>query len=65
MDIEYDGHNGSNVYHYEGPHYLDFLGTHLLSTPYTLKRKPRVLVIGVGGGIDVMKRVAWSLACHW
>jgi spermidine synthase len=63
MGIEYDAHNGSSIYHYEGPHSLDFLGTHLLSTPYILKQKPRVLVIGVGGGIDVMNAV-WHGASH-
>ena len=63
LEIDYDAHNGSNVFHYEGPHSLDMLGSHLLRTPYLLKPKPRVLVIGVGGGIDIMNAV-WQGASH-
>ena len=33
---------------------LRLLDSHLLRTPYVLSSSPRVLVIGVGGGIDVM-----------
>jgi hypothetical protein len=57
LDIEYDGHNGSNVLRYEHPYWFDMLKTHLLRTPYLLKPKPRVLVIGVGGGVDIMNAV--------
>ena len=63
LDIQYDGHNGSNIHHIEGPHSLDMLQTHLLRTPYLLRQKPRVLVIGVGGGIDVINAV-WQGATH-
>jgi hypothetical protein len=54
MSIVYDGHNGSDVYKIEGRHSLDVLDYHILSTPYLFYEKPRVLVIGVGGGIDVL-----------
>jgi hypothetical protein len=63
LDINYDGHNGSNVNRYEGRHSLDMLETHMLRTPYILREHPRVLVIGVGGGIDVMNAV-WQGASH-
>jgi hypothetical protein len=63
LEIDYDAHNGSNVYHYEGPNSLAMLGTHMLRTPYLLKPKPRVLVIGVGGGIDIMNAI-WQGASH-
>ena len=39
------------------------LRTHLLRTPYLLEPTPRVLVIGVGGGIDIMNAV-WQGASH-
>jgi len=54
LDIQYDAHNGTNVYHVDEPDSLRFLDTHLLRAPYMLHSKPRVLVIGVGGGIDVL-----------
>ncbi len=57
LEIQYDAHNGTNVYpllRSDGSDALELLDTHLLRTPYLLYDKPRVLVIGVGGGIDVM-----------
>jgi hypothetical protein len=54
LSIQYDGHNGSDVLEVRGPDSLAFLDSHLLRTPYLLKSAPRVLVIGVGGGIDVL-----------
>jgi len=54
LTIQYDGHNGTNVYNVENDESLRFLDSHLLRTPYVLSSSPRVLVIGVGGGIDVM-----------
>jgi len=53
LSIQYDGHNGSNVYRVEGPDSLALLDRHILRTPYVLRESPQVLVIGVGGGIDV------------
>ncbi|HYB12277.1 MAG TPA: hypothetical protein VEG67_02330 [Myxococcota bacterium] len=54
LSIQYDGHNGSNVYPVQGPDSLAILDQHILRTPYLLHDAPRVLVIGVGGGIDVL-----------
>jgi len=54
MTIVYDGHNGSDVYQVRGRDSLDVFDHHILSTPYKMLERPRVLVIGVGGGIDVL-----------
>jgi hypothetical protein len=54
LSIQYDGHNGSNVFEVNETDSLELLDTHLLRTPYLINPSPRVLVIGVGGGIDVM-----------
>jgi hypothetical protein len=53
--IVYDAHNGSNIYEFKGDlSEIRFLDYHLLKTPYVLKEKPKVLILGVGGGIDVL-----------
>jgi hypothetical protein len=57
MSIVYDAHNGSDVYKIESRRSLDVLDYHILSTPYVFYERPRVLVIGVGGGIDVLNAV--------
>jgi len=57
ISIQYDGHNGSNVYNIVDDDSMQFLDSHLLRTPYRLLSSPRVLVIGVGGGIDVLNAV--------
>lgn len=54
LSIQYDAHNGSNVFRVDGPDALAFLDDHILRTPYVLAERPRVLVIGVGGGVDVL-----------
>jgi hypothetical protein len=54
LSIQYDAHNGSAVYRVEGPDSLRLLDRHLLRTPYLLQEEPRVLVIGVGGGVDIL-----------
>ena len=54
LDIQYDGHNGSNVFEIKTPRSLAMLEQHILRTPYLLLEDPRVLVIGVGGGIDIL-----------
>ncbi len=52
--IQYDGHNGSNIYHFSGDRAeLAFLNRHILKTPYVLLEKPKVLILGVGGGVDI------------
>jgi hypothetical protein len=57
ISIQYDGHNGSNVYNIIDDDTMQFLDTHLFRTPYRLLSSPRVLVIGVGGGIDVLNAI--------
>ncbi len=53
-DIQYDAHNGSNIFRFNGDlKTFDFLDHHILKIPYLLLDKPRVMIIGVGGGIDV------------
>ncbi len=52
--IVYDGHNGSDVFQVQDRRSLSVLDYHVLKTPYLFQEKPRVLVIGVGGGIDVL-----------
>lgn len=53
-DMQYDAHNGSNIYQFKGDlNELRFLDYHMLKTPYLLLEKPKVLILGVGGGIDV------------
>jgi len=54
LTIQYDGHNGTNVFNVENDESMRVLDSHLLRTPYVLSSSPRVLVIGVGGGIDVL-----------
>ena len=54
FSIQYDGHNGSDVIDTREPELLAMLDVHLLRTPYAIRRQARVLVIGVGGGIDVL-----------
>jgi hypothetical protein len=54
LALQYDGHNGSSVFRVADAESLQLLDTHLLRTPYLLRERPRVLVIGVGGGVDVL-----------
>ena len=52
--ILFDAHNGSNIYQFNGDvNEFDFLDYNVLKTPYVLHEKPKVLILGVGGGIDV------------
>jgi len=52
--IQYDGHNGSNAFDLSIPGGLQVLDEHLLRVPYVLTQQPEVMVIGVGGGVDVL-----------
>lgn len=54
LSLVYDAHNGSDVYQVRDESSLAFLDRHLLRVPYLLYDRPAVLVIGVGGGIDVL-----------
>jgi hypothetical protein len=52
--MQYDGHNGSNILHFtDDLNEYGFLDYSILKIPYLLLERPKVLVIGVGGGIDV------------
>ncbi len=57
LEIQYDGHNGTSVYQAQDAKLLRFLDHHILRTPYELIEHPRVLIIGVGGGVDVLNAV--------
>jgi len=57
LSIVYDAHNGSDAFQVRGRRSLSFLDYHVLKTPYLFQERPRVLVIGVGGGIDVLNAV--------
>ena len=51
----YESHNRSDICQFNGqPNDVPFLDNHLLKTPYIIKDKPNVLIIGSGGGIDVI-----------
>jgi len=54
MSIQYDGHNGSDVFEWRGPGSFEMLDHHVLRTPYVVRERPSVLVIGVGGGVDMV-----------
>lgn len=56
--IRYDGSNGSEIYPFYGTwHPYAMLDHHLLRTPYVILEQPKVLVIGVGGGIDMVNAI--------
>jgi hypothetical protein len=54
LSLQYDAHNGSSVYQITDANSLRLLDDHLLRTPYLIHPRSRVMVIGVGGGVDVM-----------
>ncbi|HEY2775479.1 MAG TPA: hypothetical protein VGK20_15670 [Candidatus Binatia bacterium] len=53
--LTYDGSNGSDIFSGRGDLARNFemLDHHILTAPYVLLHAPDVLVIGVGGGIDI------------
>jgi hypothetical protein len=57
--LNYDGSNGSDVYGSKGDIQREFafLEFHQLRLPYLLLEQPKVLAIGVGGGIDLFNAV--------
>ncbi|MFN2426926.1 MAG: hypothetical protein ABR587_10830, partial [Candidatus Binatia bacterium] len=57
--LTYDGGNGSDIYGSRGniAQEFEFLEHHQLRLPYLLLDKPNVLVIGVGGGIDLFNAI--------
>ncbi len=56
--IGYDGDSCAVMYHLNGdPKQLEFLQHHVLRVPYLNHEHPDVLIIGVGGGADVLNAV--------
>ena len=62
VSMQYDGHNGSDVFDTRQPELLGLLDVHLLRTPYVLRDQQRVLVIGVGGGVDILNALRRGVA---
>jgi hypothetical protein len=58
--VTHDGSAGTSMYDMRRGH-LDFLEDHVLKLPYLIvPPKPRVLIIGVGGGRDVITAVRFG-----
>jgi hypothetical protein len=57
--LTYDGSNGSDIFSLRGDleKEFEFLQHHMLRLPYLMLDRPNVLVIGVGGGIDLLNAV--------
>jgi hypothetical protein len=57
--LTYDGSNGSDIFSMRGnlETEFEFLEHHALRLPYLLLERPNVLVIGVGGGIDLLNAI--------
>src|SRR5581483_7500329 len=59
--IAQDGDAFTVMYRVTGdPDELSFLDTHVLRLPYVVEHAPRVLVIGVGGGTDVLAALRYG-----
>ncbi len=57
--IGYDGDSCASLYRWDGEREeLDWLHHHVFQAPYALKERPHVLVLGVGGGVDVLNAIA-------
>jgi spermidine synthase len=57
--IGYDGDSCASMYRWSGAREeLDWLHHHVFEAPYLLTERPRVLVIGVGGGVDILTAIA-------
>ncbi len=57
--VSYDGDSCAVMYRWNGsPDEISMFRHHILRSPYVLLEKPRVLLIGVGGGADVLTAVA-------
>jgi SAM-dependent methyltransferase len=56
--ITHDGDAGAVIYNFDGDlSKLDLFDNVILKTPYLIVDKPNVLVIGVGGGTDIVNAV--------
>ncbi len=57
--IGYDGDSCASMYRWSGdPKELEWFQHHVFKAPYVLKEKPSVLIIGVGGGTDILNAVS-------
>lgn len=54
LSLQYDAHNGTALYSMDDPDAFKLLDHHLLRLPYVIKKSPDVMVVGVGGGIDIV-----------
>lgn len=57
--LTYDGSNGSDIYSFHGDMKNEFqmFEHHILRLPYLNLDRPEVLVIGVGGGVDLFNAI--------
>lgn len=57
--ISHDGDAAAVIYDFDGDlSKLEMFDHHVIKTPYLLLNQPRVLVIGVGGGTDIVNAIA-------
>jgi hypothetical protein len=56
--ISHDGDAAAVIYHFDGDlSKLEMFEHHVIKTPYLLLERPKVLVIGVGGGTDIVNAI--------
>lgn len=59
MMIGYDGDSCASMYRFGGdPKELEWFHHHVFQAPYLLRARPEVLIIGVGGGTDILNAIA-------
>jgi spermidine synthase len=57
--IGYDGDSCASMYRFDGdPKELEWFHHHVFKAPYVVKPEPEVLIIGVGGGTDILNAIA-------
>jgi spermidine synthase len=57
--IGYDGDSCASMYKFSGDkHELEWFHHHVFKAPYVLRERPDVLIIGVGGGTDILNAIA-------
>ncbi len=56
--VSHDGDANANIYQFDGDlSKLEMFDHHVLKSPYLLLHRPNVLVIGVGGGADIVNAI--------
>ncbi len=59
MMIGYDGDSCASMYRFGGDKKeLEWFHHHVFKAPYLLRERPEVLIIGVGGGTDILNAIA-------